>query len=84
MRKETRKAHKALFAPLIEAFKLEPNLCAEEEGDVLLVELGTTKRTVGVIPDMVNKSTLDSSLIFWERELEKSLPIVFDEIVQSL
>lgn len=84
VRKETRKAHKALFAPLIEAFKLEPNLCAEEEGDVLLVELGTTKRTVRVIPDMVNKSTLDSSLIFWERELEKSLPIVFDEIVQSL
>ena len=69
---------------MIEAFDLEPNLCAEEEGDVLLVELGTTKRTVRVIPDMVNKSTLDSSLIFWERELEKSLPIVFDEIVQSL
>lgn len=84
VRDETRKDHVSLFAPLKEALLLDAG------AEVIIIEgklLARTKRgeaTVSVVPDMANKESREGDLVFWERELEKSLPAVFGRVAKRL
>ncbi len=85
VRTATRKRPAALFTPLEKALSLEADaqVAIAEEG--LHVSLSGHSVTVKAIPDMANKEVqAGNELVFWERQLEKSLPLVFEEVLRQL
>ena len=84
IRSETRNNPERLFAPLREALRLETSAVASMVGDRLQIKVGQRELIVSVIPDMANKESRNSSLVFWEREMERSLPTVFSQVVKRL
>lgn len=83
-RRETRKDHGLLFAPLREALLLETEANISIVDGKLRAKTRRGEAVVSVIPDMANKETRDGGLVFWEREFEKSLPDVFEQVTKKL
>lgn len=84
IRKETRRAFQDLFKPLSEAISIETTADIELAEGVLHVKTRRGDVFAKVIPDMANKKATGGALVFWERELEKSLPAVFEKIARHL
>ena len=85
VRAATRKGSAELFAPLKEALLLETDAQVEIVQEGLHVSLFGRAITVKAIPDMANKEArAGGEFVFWERQLEKSLPVVFEEVLGRL
>lgn len=84
VRSVTRKSADLLFAPLKEALLLEMDASVSIAESKLWVSTKRGEVIARVIPDMANKESCGSGLIFWERELEKSLPTVFGSVVKKI
>jgi ATP-dependent helicase YprA (DUF1998 family) len=84
VRPETRKDHDLLFVPLSEALRIETAADVQVVDGKLQAMTRRGEAVVSVIPDMVNKESRGGGLVFWERELEKSLPEVFEQVMKKL
>ena len=84
VRGQTRRDHGSLFAPLREALLLDVGADVSIAEGRLLARSKHGEAAVNVIPDMSNKELRGDGLVFWERELEKSLPTVFRQVVKRL
>lgn len=84
VRSAIRERPEALFAPLKEALLLEFDAQVEIVEDGLHIDVNHHELIVRGIPDMVNKKSWADGLVFWESQLEKGLPFVFDGVIKGL
>ena len=84
VRNTTHVANEPLFAPLIEAIRLEGDISCSLGKRSLRVTTNRNGVTIKAIPDILNKTKEPDSLVFWERELRHSLPSVFNCLKNKL
>lgn len=81
---ECRRTATKLFQPLIAALKEEDVVVERAKGTNINVAHGTRCASIKIIPDMAVKPTDTADLIFWEDEISRDLPMVFDAVINEL